>query len=66
MQQVGLCCVCMWDSCGSECATGGFVLCEWYSWVVSVQQVAFYFVWDSSGCQCAGDGFVLCVGQFVV
>ena len=27
VQQVALCCECVWDSCGSECAEGGFVLC---------------------------------------
>ena len=32
MQKVALCCVWVWDSWGSECAAGGFVLCVWDSW----------------------------------
>ena len=46
----------MWDSLGSECAAGGFVVggCPACGtvWGVSVQQVALWWVG------------VLCVGQF--
>jgi hypothetical protein len=43
-----ICGVFVWDSWGSECAAGGFVLCV----CVGVGQL-----WS----ECAADGFVLCV-----